>query len=273
MGNNSLIINHKHNNLNVLDLLSENSSQELLFRGKKINDTEHILKSIYSEAGVHGLRYFNLKLQYYDPAASNWADISTGGGSSGPATIKLSPNKDNTLVKLSNGYYVPQFKISATANNALVKYSDGYYVQKIPSNIATTDDIDNAVTNLENKIQIQENKCNNQYTVLTNKVKEITANITNFKEHHYTGNNSSLQQVIDFNTLYDSSKVILSLEFMIKNNSLTYKLNIQIKENDIITMDDNLNEEEVQRYKLSNIRNYKFLIEGDYNLYLYVNYI
>ena len=60
---------------------------------------------------------------------------------------------------------------------------------------------------------------------------------------------------------------------MINNNSDTELLTIKILENDIETLNDTLTKSEVQKYKLPNISNIEIFIKGNYQLFLYVNYI
>ena len=180
----SIIKTHNHENYNILKEFSEASDSTLLYKGKPITSdnkitiskesgnaiqeksdglyvadlSSHILKTILSSEGIHGLRYYNSKLQYQNNNGA-WVSISTGGGSSsggssggGVGDIIISPSENNILTKYPNGYYVPGFIISKQANNALQKLSDGYYVRTIPVNNATTDDINNAVNKLDDEI-------------------------------------------------------------------------------------------------------------------------
>lgn len=188
--------------------------------------------------------------------------------------IKLSTNKNNALKLYSNGYYVEQFLISKQVNNALVKYSDGYYVPKIPLNTATTEYVDNVLNNINNDLLEQNKVFNERYNLITEKIQQISSNTTKHKTHEYHGNNLNIQSVIDVSTLYNlTSDVILNLEFMIKNNSDTDILNLKILENEIETLNITLSQQEVQKYKLSNIPNIEIFIKGNYNLFLYVNYV
>ena len=43
--------------------------------------TTHAAAQIASQAGVHGLRYYSDKLEYYDEVEEDWVEIETGGGS------------------------------------------------------------------------------------------------------------------------------------------------------------------------------------------------
>lgn len=237
--------------------------------------SQHVLSTIYSESGAHGLRYYNNALEYY--YNNTWNTISVSGGNTTIITDKdivLSPSSNNALVKYSNGYYVQAFIISQQANNALVKYSDGYYVPKIPANNATIDDIDVAVDKINDKITEQNQTFNQIYNTITTKISEISANTTKHKTHEFSGNTVTLTSIIDISTLYSlTSNVILNLEFMIKNNSDTDILNIKILENEIETLNDTLTKSEIQRYKLPNIPNIEIFIQGNYDLFLYVNYI
>ena len=126
---NSIIKTHNHENYDVLKEFSESPASILLYKGKPIVVTsEHDSELVNTEKGVHGLRYYNKKLQcYYDGA---WHNVINGGSGTTIITDKdiiISPTANNALVKYSNGYYVQSFMISKQINNALVKYSDGYY--------------------------------------------------------------------------------------------------------------------------------------------------
>lgn len=233
MRNSSIAHTHTHDNIAVIDEFSESDSGELLYKG----------------AAIKG----------------------TGGGSS---TVTISPNANNALSKLPNGYYVPAVLISALANNALQKYSDGYYVPALPANNATTDDIDDAVDIINDSIANYQQIVTEQHNTLITKVEEIKANTTKQKTHKYTGNTVSMESIVDVSTLYSiSSNVILSIEFLVINNSSTENLNIQVKENGIITMECSLLKSENQKYRLSSIPQLEILAEGSYTIYLYVNYL
>lgn len=286
----------------ILDNFSESDNKELLYNGKEIGSgkvtispdsnnaikqrnngifvqdlSSHVLSTIYSESGSHGLRYYNNNLEYYYNDTWNKIAINGSGGNTTIITDKdiiLSSSANNALVKYSNGYYVQAFMISQQANNALVKYSDGYYVPKIPANNATIDDIDVAVDKINDKITEQNQTFNQIYNTITTKISEISANTTKHKTHEFSGNTVTLTSIIDISTLYSlTSNVILNLEFMIKNNSDTDILNIKILENEIETLNDILTKSEIQRYKLPNIPNIEIFIQGNYDLFLYVNYI
>ena len=156
----------------------------------------------------------------------------------------------------------------------MVRYSDGYYVPKIPANSATTDDIEKVRDEINDKLKEQNQTFNERYDIITDRIQEISANTTKHKTHEFSGINTNLTSVIDISSLYNlTSDVILSLEFMIKNNSDTDILTIKILENEIETLNDTLTKSEVQRYKLPNIPNIEIFIQGSYDLFLYVNYI
>ena len=271
----SIIKTHMHNNYDILKEFSESPDSVLLYKGKPIVvKSDHETKKINDENGIHGIRYYDKRLQcYFD---DKWNDISTGGNTTivTDKDIVISPVAYNALTKLTNGYYVPEFMISKQVNNALVKYSDGYYVPKIPVNMATTEDINNAKKDIDLEIKTQQQKFNEKYNVITNKINEIAGNSTKNKVHRYSGNNDSLDSVIDISSLYSiTSNVILSLEFMICNLSNSEMLNVKILENNIETLNDTLTKSETQKYKLSNIPNIEIFIQGSYDLFLYVNYI
>ena len=265
---------HAHENFNVLKEFSELNSV-LLYKGSPIIGTStHEKDLINTEKGIHGIRYYDNKLQYF--FNKQWNNISTGGTTNiiTDKDIVLSSAPNNALVKYSNGYFVQSFLISQKTNNALIKYSDGYYVPKIPANNATTDDIDEAKDEINDELIKQNRVFNERYDVITQKMLQIAGNTTKFQTYKYSGNNTKLSSVIDISTLYSlSSDVILNLEFMIKNNSESDILNIKILENDIETLNDILTKSEVQRYKLPNIPNIEIFIKGDYQLFLYVNYV
>lgn len=296
----SIIKTHNHENYNILKEFSEASDSTLLYKRKPITSktitiskesgnaiqqksdglyvadlSSHILKTIFTSEGVHGLRYYNSKLQYKNNSGA-WISISTGGSSGGGiGDIIISPSENNVLTKYPNGYYVPGFVISKQTNNALQKLSDGYYVRTIPANNATTDDIDAAIDEIDDKLIEQNQTFNERYDILTTKIQQIAANTTRFQVHEFSGSNSiSIESVIDISTLYSlSNNVILNLELVIKNTSSTDILTIQILENNIETLNDTLTKSEVQRYKLPNIPTIEIFIKGDYQLFLYVTYI
>lgn len=193
---------------------------------------------------------------------------------SGNKDITISSAANNALVKYSSGYYVQAFLISQQTNNALVKYSDGYYVPKIPANNATTDDIEEAKDELDDKLTKQNQTFNERYDVILEKIEEISANTTKHQTHEFSGVTTSLESIVDISLLYSlTSNVILSLEFLIKNTSDNDILVIKIIESEIETLNDTLTKSEVQRYKLPNIPNIEIFIKGSYELYLYVNYL
>lgn len=268
----SVIKTHSHNNIAVLNQFTESSDSTLLYKGKPIIATStHETEKVNTEKGIHGLRYYNSKLQYYN---NKWIDIATGGGTVVDKDIIISPTANNALEKLSNGYYVQKFLISKQANNALTKYSDGYYVPKIPVNNATLDDINDAKEELNDNITQNVQVINQKYTILTEKVEQISSSITKHKTHHFTGKNNNLTQIVDVSTLYNETEnVILDMEFMIINKSADDLLIIKITENNVETLNDTLDYEEVQRYKLTSTSNIKIYIKGNYELYLYVQYI
>ena len=252
-------------NKKVLDNLTESTNGNLSYNGKEVGAgatissdknnaikqkpdglfvqdlSSHVLETIYSESGSHSLRYYENKLQYYYD--NKWNDISTGGNTT------IITNKDIVL--------------SPTANNALVKYSNGYYVQSFLIS-----------SKINNKLKEQNQAFNERYDIITDKIQEISANTTKHRTHEFSGINTNLTSVIDISSLYNlTSDVILSLEFMINNNSNTDILTIKILENEIETLNDTLTKSEVQRYKLPNIPNIEIFIQGNYDLFLYVNYI
>lgn len=266
----SIIKTHNHENYDILKEFSEAPDSTLLYKGNPISvsggtSSVHESLAVGTEAGVHGLRYYNNKLQYWKKA--KWNDIAT-------EDIIISPTVNNALVKYSNGYFVQAFLISGRTNNALVKYSDGYYVPKVPANMATTNDIDTAKEELTDKLEEQEKTFDERYDIITEKLKEVAANTSKNQVHEYSGNNASILSVIDISTLYSlSSNVILELEFMIINNSTEDLLSIVIQENGIETLNDTLNASEIQKYKLPNIPTIEIFTKGQYTLYLYVTYI
>jgi hypothetical protein len=270
---NSIIKTHYHSNYDVLKEFSE-SSGTLLYKGSPIiAKSTHENLSVITEAGVHGLRYYNNKLQYY--GNSKWNDIATGGGGGTVAKdIVISLTANNALKKYSNGYFVQEFLISKQANNALVKYSDGYYVPKIPVNNATLDDVTDAKEELEDIIAENVDNINQKYYTLTQKVSEIASNTTKSKTHKYSGGSDTLKEVVIISNLYnEANDVILKMELMIKNKSDKNPLVLQTLENNIETMNITLNPEEVQKYVLTNTPHIAINVQGSYEMYLYVQYV
>lgn len=271
---NSIIRTHNHANYDILKEFTESSGQ-LLYKGNPIiAKSTHEDLTLISEVGVHGLRYYNGKLQYY--GNNTWNDIATGGGGGGTVAkdIVISPTANNALKKYSNGYFVQEFLISKQANNALVKYSDGYYVPKIPVNTATLEDISNAKEDIEDIIADNVDNINQKYYTLTQKVSEIASNTTKSKTHHYNSSSGDLKQVVDIANLYDESvNVILKMELMIKNKSDKNALVLQILENGIETMNIILEASEVQKYVLTSTPHIVIKVQGTYEIYIYVQYV
>lgn len=56
----------------------------------QVSLTEHEFANVSSETGIHGFRFFNDKLQFYNTDSGGWIDIETGGGSGGiaPSNVK-----------------------------------------------------------------------------------------------------------------------------------------------------------------------------------------
>lgn len=269
----SVIKTHNHTNYDVLKEFTE-SSGTLLYKGKPIVATStHETELVNTVSGVHGLRYYGSKLQYY--ANSKWNDIATGGGTTVvDKDIIISPTANNALKKYSNGYFVQAFLISKQANNALVKYSDGYYVPKIPVNIATLEDIDDAKEEINETITENVDIINQKYYTLTQKVSEIASNTTKSKTHHFTGSNADLTNVVDISSLYDETvNVILKMEFMVHNESDKNALVLQTLEQEIETMNITLDPEETQKYTLTNTSSISINVQGKYDVYLYVQYV
>lgn len=57
----------------------------------------HTNLSINSESGVHGFRFYNDVLQFYNEESKTWIDIETGGGGIAPSNVK------NPKIKVGNG--------------------------------------------------------------------------------------------------------------------------------------------------------------------------
>jgi hypothetical protein len=300
---------HTHDNYNVLKYFTEVNST-LLYKGIPIKSTHETL-SVTSKDGAHGFRFYEDKLQYLKNNTT-WTNISiatniTLSTTKDNALVKynngyyvpafliskadnnaLSKNSDgyyvqafmlskyanNSLVRRTDGYYVPAFLVSKQANNALVKYTDGYYVPKIPVNNATLEDVNKSKEDTLEAISNAEKNMMIQYNIISQKIEQIGATITKLDTHHYIGDNKVLSLVIDISELYDNSiNAILNSEILIQNKSNTNTLTLQIIENTIETLNDALQKQEVQRYKLTNTSNICINIKGEYELYLYVNYI
>lgn len=280
MPDSSMIHGCGHTNHDVLELFSETADKQLLYRGKPIgsgDDSGHSKLIVYSEKGVHGLRYYNKKLQYYFDNKWNTIDLGTSGDIIINKDIIISPTKNNVLTQYNNGYYVPGFQVSSQPNNALVKYSDGYYVQKQPGNVATKEEIKASSDCLKEALMkvINENDTdvNTRIDIITDKLSVAIANALKFKEYNISGNNTVLDSVIDLSTLYTTEQVIANSEFMIVNKSEFFELQLQIMEKDLITMEIEIEPKDIQRYKLPNTPNIKINIQGEYNLYVYINYV
>ena len=123
---NSIIKTHVHLNYDILKEFAESSDSVLLYKGKPIVVTsKHETLNINTQSGVHGLRFHDERLQYYNYNNDTWNDIITNIEYK---DIIISSSSNNALIKYSNGYYVQSFLISPQINNSIKKYSDGYYV-------------------------------------------------------------------------------------------------------------------------------------------------
>ena len=159
----SIIKTHVHLNYDILKEFTESANSVLLYKGKPIVATsKHETLNINTQSGVHGLRFHDEKLQYYDNGI--WNDIATHIEYK---DIIISLSANNALKKYSNGYYVQEFLISPQINNAIKKYSDGYYVPAIPANNATTDDINVAVNEINKQLAKQSQTFNERYNLIT----------------------------------------------------------------------------------------------------------
>lgn len=250
-----IIRTHVHDNYNILKEFSESNSG-LLYKGQPIGASvagtvsAHEVKVIYGVSGIHGIRYYNNRLQYlYNN--NYWRDVST------------------------NADTIP---VSTKANNALIKYTDGYYVPSVPINNATTEHVNAAKNEIKNEVnnnlQKQEQVFNEKYNTIITKLSEISANTTKTSVHEFAGESLELDEIIDISSLYNlSSDVILNMELMIKNISDENVLEFKILENSIETLSVTLKSLEVQKYKLPNMPNIQMYANGNYEIYLYVNYI
>lgn len=113
----------------------------------------------------------------------------------------------------------------------------------------------------------------NGFNTLNKKIEEISAEVSKFQQHEFSGENQGLLKVVDMFELYPAPNIITHSEFMISNSSSEQTLNIKIVENGIETLTDVLEKTEVQRYKLPNINNIQIWINGNYQLFLYINYL
>lgn len=85
----------------INDLKTVQGSVDTVQSGLNIIQTslnEHELVNVSSETGIHGFRFFNDILQFYNAESGGWIDIETGGGSGGiaPSNVK------NTKIKIGN---------------------------------------------------------------------------------------------------------------------------------------------------------------------------
>lgn len=133
-------------------------------------------------------------------------------------------------------------------DNALLSDLDDLKVYLLQLHNQDIDLIHNALCNLDYSLQTQ-------------------------KSFEFNGNNNDFEQVTDITTLIDNTHSIIHLEILIQNVSNDNELYIQILENNILTEELILKQSEVQKYKLSNIRKYIINAQGEYNIFLYINYI
>lgn len=269
----SIIKTHKHDNYDILKEFTESSDSILLYKGKPIIATStHETLNIDTENGVHGLRYYNNKLQYY--ANSIWNDIATGGsGVVVDKDIIISPNVNNALKKLANGYFVQEFLVSSASNNAIVKKADGYYVKAIIDYI-TEAELKNTQDNIIQYIDKEIEGVNDQYDTIIEKLMSIQSGSTKIDDLEYTGKKDTLELVVDISSLHQESQyVILNTRILIQNTSAKKDLEFLIKEQEIETLHVTLKPSEVQSYDLDSASKICIYLKGYYKMYLRITYI
>ena len=222
----------------------------------------HALLSVVSNGGVHGLRIKDQKVQYYSKNELAWKDLL-------PQDIQISPNAYNALKKLPNGYYVEGFKISNEADNALVKKYDGYYVQK-EKNVAHTSDINT----INNRIDTEVYNINESINTISNKLLELSGDLTKVKEYIYDDNISEMTLVADISTLISPTDyVILNVRILVVNESDNNTAEIMTEEHGIQTMLVELDKSDVQQYDLGNANALKVYANGHVKIYIRITYI
>lgn len=257
-------------NKKILDDFSESSDSSLLYKGNPITAdmSDHEGKNVNSQDGIHGLRYYNQKLQYYN---GQWNDIATGGIVD--KDIVISPNVNNALKKFANGYFVQEFLVSSASNNAIVKKSDGYYVKAIIDYI-TEAELKNTQDSITEYVDKKIENVNNQYDTIIEKINAVQSSSTKIDELEYKGKQDALDLVVDISSLHQESQyVILNTRILIQNASTTEELELLIKEQGIETLHVSLKPLEVQSYDLDNASKICIYIKGHYEMYLRITHI
>ena len=213
-----------------------------------------------SENGVHGIRIYNQKFQYkYN---DTWRDVLS-------SDIPISPNANNALKKLSNGYFVQSFLISNDSSNAIVKRYDGYYVKK-EIDVAHLSDLNS----LRSSINTQINNINNNITLISDKLLELGNEITKIREYVYEDITTVLTLVADASLLINPSDyVILNIRILVQNKSNNSVAELKFTEYDINTMTISLEALEVQQYDLGNAASVKIYTNGNVKLYVRITYV
>jgi len=222
----------------------------------------HALLSVLSDDGVHGLRIKDQQVQYYSKTELAWKDLL-------PQDIQISPVAYNALKKLPNGYYVQDFMISNESDNALVKKYDGYYVKK-EKDVAHTSDINN----VNNRIDTEVYNISENLNIITNKLLELSGDLTKVKEYIYDDNTSEMTLVTDISTLISPTDyVILNVRILAVNESNNNTAEIMTEEHGIQTMLVELDKSDVQQYDLGNANALKVYANGHVKIYIRATYI
>jgi len=220
----------------------------------------HTFLTAVSENGVHGLRISNQKLQYKQ--GDTWKNVLSDD-------IVISPNANNALKKLPNGYFVQSFLISSDSNNALVKKYDGYYVQK-ELNVAHISDINT----INNRIDTEVYNINENINIISDKLLELSCDLTKVREFTYEDNTNQMALAADTSLLISPiDYVILNVRILVENKSNNNTAEFMTSEHDITTMTVSLDKLEIQQYDLGNATSLKVYANGNVKLYMRITYI
>ena len=217
----------------------------------------HTYMSVVSKEGVHNLRVQDQELQYRE--GDNWINA-----------FKVSPNDNNALKKLPNGYFVQAFLISNDASNALIKREDGYFVQKETGSVSSKD-LEAINERLTNEIY----SVNRTLNLLSEKILQLGSSLTKVQEFTIYKNNvdnivlaANVASLINLN-----DHVILNTRALIINQSTKIKAQLKIEEHGVETMSIILNEDELQQYDFDNAYAIKIYTKGNVKIYLNITYI
>lgn len=98
--------------------------------------------------------------------------------------------------------------------------------------------------------------------------KPVAVMATKVFNHTYTGNTDSIQQVLDISEVFAqvAGTAIYNQQFTIGNMSTSDTLTVQVKQEDLVILNQVIKASEVQSYELNHSSSLKILIKGNYKL-------